>query len=155
MLTKEQFESRLQRAKNICSRSEKCSFDIKQYLSKFEISELEIDKIINILIKEKYIDDSRYTQFYVNDKLKFNKWGKIKIRYSLNQKGISTAIINQSLNKIDEHLYLETLKNIILHKNKGLNKRNNIHAKAALVRFASSRGFEYDLIMKIVNELYK
>ena len=32
------------------------------------------ERIIARLLKERFIDESRYTRFFVNDKLRFNKW---------------------------------------------------------------------------------
>ncbi len=143
----------LHKAQTICSKSEKCKSDIIKYLIKFDLSESDIDTIINELIAEKFIDDSRYAKFYVNDKLKFNKWGKIKIRYSLRQKQIDKHIINDVLQQIDDDVYIETLKTLIEQKSRSIKKSNDeIKKKSALLRFATSRGFEYGLIMNIINK---
>ena len=37
---------------------------------------------------EKYIDESRFAKAYVNDKYKFNKWGRIKIRFELSKSAL-------------------------------------------------------------------
>ncbi|MDD2636043.1 MAG: regulatory protein RecX [Bacteroidales bacterium] len=153
METKPDTTKVLHKAQAMCSKSEKCKSDITKYLQKYDLSEKDIDLIIKKLIEEKFIDDSRYVRFYVNDKLKFNKWGKIKIRYSLRQKQIEEHIINDSLQQIDDDIYIETLKTIIEQKSKSIKKPNDkIKRKSALLRFATSRGFEYSLIMKIIND---
>ena len=153
MLTKEEFNSILQKARNLCSRSEKCVFDIRKYVSKNDISEIEIEKTIEILITEKYIDEARYTGFFVNDKLKFNKWGKIKIRHTLRQKKINENHKTKAITNIDNDVYLDTLKSIIRQKNKTIKSKDSIKVKTSLIRFAAGRGFEYDLILDILKEV--
>lgn len=154
MLTEEQFGQILQKSRNYCSKSEKCIFDLYNYLNKYDISEEDCQKIINTLKEENFIDESRYVEFFVNDKLKFNKWGRIKIRYVLKQKRIDDKIINKVFLQIDEGTYYQTLKEIVEQKIKSIKSKSAIQTKASVVRFASSRGFEYDLIMKITNDIF-
>lgn len=143
----------LHKAQAICSKSEKCESDIIKYLIKFDLSEDDIGQIVKELISEKYIDNSRYAKFYVNDKFKFNKWGKTKIRYSLRQKQIDDYIINNVLLQIDDDVYLDTLKSILEQKYCTIKKSNDdVKTKLVLLRFGISRGFEYGLIMNIINE---
>ncbi len=145
-----QYKIVLQQSRNLCSRSEKCTNDIRQYLSKKDVSEDDIEKIINTLIEEMYIDESRYAEFFVNDKLKFNKWGKVKIRHVLRQKQINNSIINDALQNIDDDNYKKILVSVMKQKCSSLQNRDNIKAKASLIRFMSGRGFEHELIMNSI-----
>ncbi len=155
MTNKEFFNKVLQQSRNLCSRSEKCRFDIKNFLLKKNISEIDIERIIEILINENYIDENRYVEFFVNDKLKFNKWGKIKIRYSLKQKQINDNIINDALSKIDANTYNKILISVMKQKSVSLKNKDLLKAKVSLIRFMSSKGFEYDLIMNFLDEIIK
>ena len=38
-----------------------------------------IDRIINRLEQEKYIDEERFCRAFINDKYRLAKWGKVKI----------------------------------------------------------------------------
>lgn len=143
----------LSKAQFICSKSEKCTYDISEYLKKNELSAEEIQTIINELVAEKFIDDFRYSQFYVSDKLKFNKWGRIKIRHALKQKRIPSHIIESAISEIDEENYFEILKSLLYNKNKTINKQDDLKRKQSLLRFATSRGFEYNLILDIISGL--
>jgi regulatory protein len=143
----------LSKAQFICSKSEKCTNDIIEYLKKNELSPDEIQTIIKKLVAEKFIDDFRYSQFYVNDKLKFNRWGRIKIRHALRQKRIHTHIIENAISEIDEENYFEILKSLLYNKNKTINKQDDLKRKQSLIRFATSRGFEYNLILDIISGL--
>ena len=55
-----------------------------------------IDKIIDRLKAEKYIDEARYCRSFINDKLRFNKWGRKKIEFALKQKQIPLELISDA-----------------------------------------------------------
>ena len=145
----------LSKAMRICSSQEKCKHDIRIKLKLWEVSERDIKEILDQLVKEKFIDEKRYASFYTNDKFKFNNWGKIKIRYSLKQKYIAEALINDALEKIDFEIYKEALRSILENKSRSIKSSNQFDKKAKLVRFAQGRGFEYELILEVIDKLNK
>lgn len=139
--------------KHLCSRQEKCKSEVKEKLVRWELDEDKIEEIIALLIKEKFIDEDRYTGFFVRDKIKFNKWGKIKIRHHLVQKRIPENIISNAFDNID----ITDYKNIIereIEKKLTLIKKDP-HKKDKLIRFMQSKGFELDLVLPIVTEKVK
>ena len=124
--------------------------DIYQKLIAWECDVNMANEILQLLIEEKFIDNSRYAQFFVNDKFRFNKWGKIKLSYMLKQKNISGKIINMALEQIDETEYLETLEKLLQEKIRKIKFKNQFDRKAKLMRFAQSRGFESELVFKLI-----
>ena len=91
----------------------------------------------------------------MKDKFRFNKWGKIKISYALKQKGISVELINTSLNTIDDGEYEEMLASILKTKLKGLKYEFEYEKQGKLFNFAQSRGFESQVIYRIVKLIDK
>ena len=49
----------LRMAQNICSKQEKCSLDLKKKFIEWKIPEEEAKKLINILIKQNFINERR------------------------------------------------------------------------------------------------
>ena len=138
----------------LCSKEEKCLADVRERLYKWRFSANEADRMVAFLIKEKYIDENRYVSYYANDKMRFNKWGRLKIAYSLKQKHIPEEIIYHALDNIDQEQYISILKNELGKKLKTLKKESLLKLREKLYRFAASRGFESDLIrMAIVDIL--
>ncbi len=78
----------LSRMANLCARREYCVFDIETKLKRYDLDKETIENIIAHLIKEKYIDEVRYTRGFIKDKIRFNRWGKTKIEYALRQKRV-------------------------------------------------------------------
>ena len=138
------------RAARLCSQQERCSADIREKLGRWEVSEKDRDEVILWLKNEKYLDDSRYASFYVRDKFRFNRWGKIKIRFMLKQKQIPGELINQALEEIPEEEYLDTCRQLLKSKLKTIKDKNQFTRKAKLLRFASQRGFETEVIYEAI-----
>ena len=69
----------LHRAAAYCSAAERCIQDVQKKIDAAGLPPDASERIIARLLKERFIDESRYTRFFVNDKLRFNKWGREKI----------------------------------------------------------------------------
>lgn len=146
----------LNRAMDLCSRSEKTAKDIRQSLTKWGLSSIEDQLgIIEYLKENNFINETRYSISYARDKHKFNRWGKIKILNMLRAKEIENEIIKEALNNIDDESYLTTLREELIKKRKSVKASNQYDLKGKLLRFAISRGFETDLSYKILEEILK
>ena len=143
----------LSRAMSICSKTEKCVSDIQKKLDQWEVEPNATQEIIDRLISEKFIDEERFARYYARDKFRFNQWGKVKITYQLKMKQISSQIVHEALNEIDEEEYLAVLKKLIQEKARKTKFKNEFDKKAKLIRFAQGKGFELDLISKALNHL--
>jgi regulatory protein len=147
------------KAQNICAEQEKCEYDIRKKLYDWKLPVTDHDVIIESLLKDKFIDEKRYAQFYVKDKFYFNKWGKIKIEYALKQKNISSENIKNALDEIPEIDYHNLLENELIKKIKTLKDKDEYTIKSKLIRFAISRGFEngkvFDMVSTIIEKYYK
>jgi regulatory protein len=141
--------------KEICSRREKCCSDIRKKLDAWDIPPDNHNTVIEALIKDKFIDERRYSVFFTNDKFKFNKWGKIKIRYALIEKGINENNIDQAFENINSTDYHNTLKELLGKKLSGIKDPEKFKKKAKLIRFGQSRGFESNLLYSIIDQLLK
>ena len=136
-----------------CARQERCLYDVEQKLKALQIEETEKHCIIKKLSEENYVDDARYVKFYVQDKFRFNGWGKIKIQWQLSQKKVASTTIASALDDIDEETYENKLRDILNNKLKTIKGKDLWQTKAALLRFAQSRGFEYDLSNRLINQI--
>jgi regulatory protein len=145
----------IKKAKIICGKKETCKSEIIDKLKSWDIEENDFDEIITCLKNENFINEERFTQAYINDKLNFNKWGKLKIKYELSKKEIEEDIIEKALCKINKTYYLSVLNNELIKKNKSIKDENINKRRFKLVNFAKNKGFEYDLILQIISQITK
>ncbi len=139
------------KAQSLCSRSEKCSFDVIKKLYDWKADRDDFDEIIESLIDDNYIDEERYAIAFAKDKFKFNKWGKIKITYVLRQKNIPSDFINNAIGNISDKDYYQTILNELEKKLKSINDTDS--KKIKLIRFASGKGYESDIIFKALKDI--
>ncbi len=131
----------LDRAARLCSTGEKCQHDVQEKMISWGLEEEDAEKAIIYLVENKFLDDQRFAIYFVRDKLKFNKWGRIKISYALRQKKIASEIIQASISEIDPELYKEILDQLIHTKIKSIGQPDTAQKKSKLLRFAAQRGF--------------
>jgi len=141
----------LGKAAAYCSMSEHCIFEVQDKLQNWGQKDDAQERIIKRLIDEKYIDEKRFCQSFINDKLKFNKWGRIKINQGLKMKRIPTNIIRECLGIIDENVYLGTLRSLLDSRKKTIQAANTYELNGKLIRFALGRGFEMEVIRASIN----
>ncbi len=153
MNEKDLFKAAISKAMAICSRREYCADDIRSKLESWGISAGDSKRIIGTLTRENFINEKRYTEAFVRDKFKYNKWGKVKIRAHLKLKNITGEIINSALNSIDNETYIKVLEELLAAHRRSVKAKNQYDLKGKLLRYGLSKGFEsellYDLLSKI------
>lgn len=141
------------KAQNICAKQEKCKADIRKKLYEWKTPAEEIENILDKLVADKFIDENRYTGYFVRDKYKLNKWGRIKIVYSLKQKQIEQNIIDEAISAIDEAEYNKILQEELKKKLRSLKNEEKHKLKEKLLRFSAGRGYEMELSLAQISRL--
>ena len=142
----------LDRMMVLCSRREYCRSDImKKVVMALDGHREEAVRLIDRLVADKYIDDSRYASAYARDKASIAGWGPVKIRYMLLSKGISEDIISAALEDIDGGRASSKLHKLLEAKARSL--KNDPQKGLKLKRFALSRGYNYDEAAKMVDAI--
>ncbi|MDL2265041.1 RecX family transcriptional regulator [Parabacteroides sp. OttesenSCG-928-G21] len=130
----------LHRMAAYCSASERCVQDVTKKLTPLATPEVA-SRIITRLIQESFIDEARFCRSFVNDKWKFNKWGRLKISYELKRKNIPDELIEEALAGIDIEAYNALLVNLMRDKRKTTKGKDAYAVSQKLYRFGLSRGF--------------
>jgi regulatory protein len=147
------FEELLHKAASYCSISEHCISEVEEKLKAWCIECNERQKIIEKLIEDDFINEKRYCIAFVKDKFHFNKWGRIKITYALRQKGLENELIDNALNSIDDGEYEEMLSVLLKNKMKTIKWEYEFEKMGKLFNFAQSRGFESNVIDRIIRTI--
>lgn len=143
----------LSRMANLCARREYCVFDIETKLKRYNLDKETIEKIITRLIKEKYIDEVRYTRGFIKDKIRFNKWGKTKIEFALRQKRVPEDIVAEAFLEYTDEELNNSLQDLLQAKWKTIKGDSDYEKRNKLIRFGLSRGFEMNNILKCIKNI--
>lgn len=147
------FDDLLHKAASYCSISEHCVSEVETKLKAWDVSETDRTKIVERLQAEDFINEKRYAVSFAGDKFRFNKWGKIKIALALRGKGIDKQLIDESIKKIDDGEYEESLATLLQNKVKTLKYNFEYEKQGKLFRFAQSRGFENSVIERVIRTI--
>ena len=134
-----------------CNYRERSSKEVLIKLSSFGYGSNTSKKIIDKLKKINMINDLRFSKSFSRGKFKINKWGKNKIKSYLINKGISENEITQGLESIDNEIYLETLKSLLINKKKTIKKEEVKLKKQKLFNYLYQKGYEKNLIFDSIN----
>ena len=135
----------------LCAQAEHCEQEMRDKMRRWELDETVQNRIINRLIKERYVDDERYARAFVKDKIRYNKWGRRKVQQALWQKRIDADIQHRVLDEIEEKEYLDILRPLLKQKRKSIKAESDYELNQKLVRFAMDRGFGFDIIRQCLN----
>lgn len=142
-----------QKAASYCAISEHCISEVEQKLFAWGVEKNQIEEIVNYLVENDFINEKRYSKAFVRDKFHLNKWGKIKISMALVSKNIPKQLINSALDLIDEGEYDEMLATLLKSKQKSIKYEFEFEKQGKLFRFAQSRGFENQVIERVIRKL--
>ena len=149
-LTNKQIEGKLQ---YYCSYQDRCHKEVIEKLKTFNIKSNESNEIISNLIKDNYLNESRFSENFVRGKFKIKNWGKVRIVRELKQRNISRYNINLGLKEIDSQEYQNKFDEIFKNKLSSLENLNKTIKKKKIISYLLYRGWESNLIYSKINEL--
>ena len=135
----------------LCARAEYCQYELIEKMRRWDMSDEAQARVMQRLVSERYVDDERYTQAFVRDKIRYNKWGRRKVEQALWQKHIDKDIRERILNEVDDDEYLSVLRPLLKQKQKTLKGGSDYERNQKLVKFALQRGFTYDIIRQCID----
>ncbi len=142
----------LKRLQKICSAQEKCPADAITLLKKWGVDQSHHPGIISRLKEEQFINEVRYADAFVRDKIRLDHWGLAKIRYFLRQKGIPESMIGDACDRIDREEYAGMIRRELEKKRKTL-KGATREIWTRLARYGASRGYEIDIMYVMLDDL--
>lgn len=114
-----------------------------------------IEKAINKLKDQKYIDDDYYSDALINTRVNGAKYGKRRIEQELYEKGIDREISENKLREISDEDEFERAYELGLKKLKSIKDEDTSKKCNKLSNYLMYRGFDYDIIKKVVEKILK
>lgn len=150
----EEYSKVLDRLQAQCSKREYCSSDIlRKGLTAFEGDRDQATKLLDSLIQDRFVDDLRYATAFAREKSRLTGWGPAKIKYMLVGKGIPRSIVDEALKEVDPDEAERKMRSVLEAKYKTL--AGDPQEKFKLLKFGLTRGYEYDAIAPVVDDILK
>ena len=139
-----------------CAYQDRCTFEVEQKLTSWNIPIEQQTEIINQLQSNRFLDDKRFVASFISGKFKIKRWGKIKIKHHLIQKRIDKLTILEGLKAIDLDTYLDTMRHLAQRKFSEKKSKDDLWAiRRRVSTYLASKGYESDLIHEVVAEVVK
>ena len=135
----------------LCAQAEHCQWEMLEKMRRWEVPEEAQARVMQRLVKERYVDDERYARAFVKDKIRYNKWGRRKVDQALWQKHIDEDIRKRVLDEVDDEEYLGVLRPLLKQKRKSTKANSDYELNQKLMRFALGRGFTFDIIRQCID----
>lgn len=136
----------LLRLSALCAQGEHCQWEMTEKMRRWEIADDAQARIMERLLKDRYVDDERYAKAFVLDKIRYNKWGRRKVEQALWQKHIDDDIRQRVLDEVSDEEYSNVLRPLLKQKRHSTKAQSDYELNQKLIRFAVSRGFTFDII---------
>lgn len=138
-----------------CARAERCSSDALRSMRRWGLSDKDARGVLERLVRERFIDDGRYAEAYVREKMRFSGWGERKIRAALRMKSIAPNIIDRAMGQLVPEEDASRLEEVLRKKASKTTARDLYDLKAKLVRFGMSRGFDLDDVLSVTEQILR
>lgn len=144
----------LQSLMRMCARSERSSGDALRLMKRWGLADDDARKVLSRLQTERFIDDARYAEAFVRDKLNLSGWGAYKIKMALRAKGVSKEVIEEVVAPmLDATDMTERLEEMMRRRMRTLKYNSAYDAKTKLIRFAASRGYDIEVAVECASKI--
>lgn len=134
-----------------CAMAEVATGEALEKLKGWGITGSDAFAIVQRLVDARFIDDERYARAYVRQCVNNARWGVNKIRAAMRHKGLDADTIRIAIEEeLDEDTYFGNLAAALRSKGRNMPSPLGRNDYARLVRFALGRGYEADLVGRMI-----
>lgn len=113
-----------------------------------------IEDLTKLLEEQKYLNDKTYAKNFLENKLHRKPLGKRLLQMKLTEKGIDKETTEETINEFYSEEKEIILAGELLKKyEKKIKYKNNFDKKQKCYQYLISRGFEYEIANKVLNNL--
>lgn len=140
-------------AYSLLSYKQRSQNELKKKLMMKKISEETIEKIIKLLIEQKYLDDVSYAGNYLSEKISKNPIGRRLVKYKLAEKGIENELIEKVVfENYSEEKEIELASELLKKYKKKIKSNEGFKVKNKCFRYLLSKGFDYETVVSVINQ---
>ena len=121
--------------------------EVRRKMAALKMPPAEAERLLVDLVEMNFVSDERFAESFIRGKMNIKRWGKVKMRVELHQRGISDEIINQKFDEIDDEQYFANLRYLV----EKWSRENPQGEKVKLIKFLLSKGYEMGDFNAILN----
>lgn len=137
----------------LCARAEKTQSDARRLMRGWGVSDRDAEAVLARLLRDRFIDDSRYAEAFVREKLRLSGWGDYKIRTALQRKGVVRELIDAALAGADRTGTEDRLEQQLRRKARTVKYTTQYELKTKLIRYGLTLGYDYEAVLETASAM--
>lgn len=138
-----------------CAYQERSHQEVRQKLFDLGLYASEVDELLSRVITEGFLNEERFAKAFAGGKFRMKRWGRLKITHELEAKGLTKNCIKAGLKEINDEDYQKALEEVLEKQSvRVADEPDNFIRRDKIARLAIQRGFEPDLVWKMVKARY-
>jgi len=130
--------SNADKVRKYCSFQDRCIQEVRYKMRQLKMDTREAESLLKELLEEKFVDEERFVESFIRGKINIKRWGKQKIRFELQMRGIDTQLISEKMSKIDEETYQSNIDYLV----RNWYHDNPTGDRVKLLKFMYSKGYQ-------------
>lgn len=127
--------------------------DLRDFLLKKEYPQDYVDKAIQKLLKQGYLDDRSFAKAYINQQIITTSKGPRKIEKELLDKGVSSDIIYDELTVFSQDIQIEKIKKVASRAIRSNRSRGGAVLHKKIVHDLQTLGYDRSVIESVLSTL--
>lgn len=128
----------------------KSVYDLKEFLIKKEYPLEMIDKAIDKLLKQGYLNDRSFAKSYINNQIVTTNKGPYKIKRELGEHKVDLNIIEEEIIVFDEESQLEKIRKVATRLYNSNRNRGGSVLKKKIINDLVNLGYDTSIISKVI-----
>jgi len=133
-----------------CAYQDRCHAEVRTKLIELGCYGQDLEEVMASLIEDRFLDEERFARSFARGKFRMKQWGRNRIQQELKLRKISDYCIRKAMEEIKEAEYLQTLKEVLEKRASQIAEADDFARKGKLAQYAMSRGFESELVWKML-----
>jgi len=131
----------------LCARAERSEEDARRLMTRWG------EQVLERLRRDRFIDDARYAEAFVHEKINLSGWGARKIADALHRKRIARETIERALAALDAGTARERLADLLRRKVRTTRAATPYELKNKLIRYGLAQGYDYEAVRDAADAL--
>lgn len=130
----------------------KSIYDTKEFLRKKDYPIYLIDKAINKLINQGYLNDRLFVKSYINNQIMTTNKGPYKIKRELEGHMVDCNVVDEELAVFDEERQIEKINKVAVRLYKSNRNKGGSVLKRKIVNDLVNLGYDSSVILKVISD---
>jgi len=126
--------------------------EVRRYLQGKGYDEAQVEQILSRVQAMNLLDDTAFTEYWIDQRLTFKPRSQMALRYELRQKGVSQDVMESLLNEVDE---VAAATAAAERKLNSLRHLPQDQFRAKMGGYLQRRGFQYATIRQVIDDLWR